>query len=376
MFQFKVNQFLPGQRAEHPLALAVVVPTFNERDNLGVLVPRLRAALSDIPSEIIFVDDNSADGTADIIAEIARYDPSIRIIRRVGRRGLSTAVLEGMLSSAADFFLVIDADLQHDETVIPAMFDALVSNRADVVVGTRYANGGSVTDWAKTRFNASRFATHLARTFLRTELSDPMSGFFAIRREALMNALPRLSGTGYKILLDITASSPLPLRTLEIPYRFQSRIAGESKLDSTIILEYGQLLLEKTVGRYIPIRLLMFLCVGLFGLAIHLTLLALALGALLPFQIAQAGAVIGSMTGNFFLNNLFTYRDRRLHGWRAVRGLLSFYLVCSVGALANVGAGSYFYKMGEVWWLAGIAGAAVGSIWNFSASALFTWKRS
>lgn len=357
------------------LELALIIPTFNERDNIVLLLTSLQQALVGIECEIIFVDDNSSDGTADLIASFARDDRTIRLIRRFGRRGLASAVIEGILASAAPACLVMDADLQHDESIIPQLFTAISEPGTDLAIATRYAGGGSIGDWDEGRAWVSRLATRLAATLLRTHISDPMSGFFAVRREAFMEALPQLSASGYKILLDIVSSAPRPLMWKEIPYRFRQRTAGESKLDGAVAIEYGMLLLDKLIGRFIPPRMLLFLAVGAFGLLVHLSVLALALRLSAPFQFAQTAAVMVSMTANFLLNNSITYRDRKLRGWQMLWGLCSFYAVCGIGAIANVGVGAAIYKHGQTWWLAGIAGAAVGSVWNFVASSVLTWKK-
>ena len=357
------------------LELAVIIPTLNEEANIPALIDRLRIVLTGITWEAIFVDDGSSDGTIRLLTEIASGDPRIHLIRRLGRRGLSSAVVEGMLASAAPVLAVIDADLQHDERLLPELFAAVRSGAAELAVGTRYAESGSTGDWQAGRARISRWATSLATRMLRTAMSDPMSGFFAISRAAFLASLPRLSGVGYKLLLDLVASAPQPLRVVEKPYRFRRRTAGESKLDSAIALQFGTLLLDKLVGRYVPLRFLMFMAVGGFGVLVHLAMLGMAVDLLqTSFRVAQTLAVATAMTVNFCLNNRFTYRDRRLHGLAFARGLLSFYLVCSIGAVANIGVGTLIYSSDHRWWLAGVAGAALSSVWNYAASSLFTWS--
>ena len=251
-----------------------------------------------------------------------------------------------------------------------------VEGGSDLAVGTRYTQGGSIGSWSQQRAKVSQAGTTLARKVLGAELSDPMSGFFAIRREALMTALPRLSSVGYKILLDIVASSPTRLAIAEVPYTFRERFSGASKLDSAILLEFALLLIDKKVGRWVPTRFFMFAAVGGFGLLVHLAVLGLALElAQLSFRVAQGAAVVVSMTGNYFINNQLTYRDRRRRGFGLVTGLLSFYLICSLGGAANVGIGELIYADGQSWWLAGLVGAAVGSVWNYAVTSCLTWRR-
>jgi dolichol-phosphate mannosyltransferase len=364
-----------GKIVGSPLELAIVIPTLNEAGNVGILLARLDAVLEGIEWEAIFVDDGSTDGTPELLTEIAQADRRVRLIRRFGRRGLSSAVVEGALASTAPTVAIIDADLQHDEKILPELYDA-VSKGAELAIGTRYASNGSTGDWGEQRLKMSRFATALASPIMKTRLSDPMSGFFAIRREMLLEAAPRLSNVGYKILLDVVASIQRPLKTVEVGYTFGVRQHGSSKLDEMVALEFVELLLDKAIGRYVPVKLVQFGAIGLLGVGVHLALLFLTLNLVgTPFATAQAAAVIGAMTFNFALNNKFTYRDRQLKGWSWVGGLFSFYLVCSLGAVANVGIGSLVYEQFHGWWIAGIAGAIVGSVWNYVASGWLTWTR-
>ena len=355
--------------------LTVVIPTLNERDNIEPLVDLLDAALDEVSWEAIFVDDDSADGTAERIREISRRDRRVRCLQRVGRRGLTTACIEGALAASAPYIAVMDADMQHDEKLLPRMLAILKSEPIDLVVGSRYIAGGGIGRWHGGRAKLSVFATHLSRIVCKAEIADPMSGFFMLRRKALEGALRRLSGQGFKILLDILASSPRPLRFKELPYVFRERQRGESKLDALAGWEFVMLIADKLIGHIVPVRFALFAFVGGIGLVIHMSTLWFALtvaGA--AFDPAQASAAVVAMTSNFFVNNLFTYRDRRLHGFALVRGLLTFYAICAFGTIANVGIAGYIFSTNEIWWLAGLAGVIVGSVWNYAVSSVFTWK--
>jgi len=368
-------QFAQPVPVEAPLALAVVIPTFNETANVPVLLARLAIALAGISWEAIFVDDNSPDGTAELIRAIGIDSTRVRVLQRIGRRGLSSAVIEGMLATAAPVLAVIDADLQHDEAILPALYAAVAGGGADLAIGTRYAEGGSVGAWDARRHRASRIATRISHWMTGTEISDPMSGFFVISRPALMEALPKVSGIGFKLLLDIAASAPRPLRIAEIPYRFRPREAGESKLSARVAAEYLSLLIDKKTGGIFPPRLFSFLAVGMGGLGVQLTVLGALLALGLGFLPAEVLAVVAAMTFNFQLNNVFTYHDRRLTGWRMLTGLLSFYAICAVGAAANIGVGTWVSDSDGRWWVAGIAGAMVGAIWNYAVSSVLTWRK-
>jgi dolichol-phosphate mannosyltransferase len=354
--------------------LVVVIPTLNERDNVPLIVERLNGVLAGITWEAIFVDDDSPDGTADAVRELAQRQGNIRCLQRLGRRGLASACIEGILASAAPYAAVMDGDLQHDENLLPAMLAKIKEEDLDIVVASRHVRDGGVGDWQRSRIMISDIATRLGRLVVKADLSDPMSGFFLIRRDAFAVAMRSLSGQGFKILLDLFASAPRPFAFAEVPLQFRQRLHGESKLDAMVAWEYLMLLLQKLVGPAVPVRFLLFATIGALGVGTHMLTLWFATHVLLiAFALGQAAATWVAMTGNFFLNNLFTYRDRRLRGWRMLTGLVSFYAVCGAGAAANVGVASYLNGDHQAWWLAGLAGAAVSVVWNYAMSSIFTW---
>lgn len=357
--------------------LTVVLPTYNERDNLPVVIEALREALQGLSWEVIVVDDDSPDGTGEAARAFAERDARIRVIRRIGRRGLSGACLEGILASSSRFVAVMDADLQHDETLLPRMLEVMRSGEADLVVASRKVEGGDVgTGLSAIRKAGSSLANSLAKNILKVDLSDPMSGFFMVRRESIDDLAPRLSNQGFKVLLDIVASGKGTLRIRELPFVFRERRQGESKLDTLVTFDYLGLLLSKFLGDLVSIRFLMFCLVGASGLLVHLAALRAAmLGLALDFLPAQIVATFVAMTSNFLLNNWLTYRDRRLKGPAMLWGLLTFYIVCSVGVVANLGVANLIYGNQPVWWLAGTAGALMGAMWNYTASSILTWRK-
>lgn len=365
----------PPQAQEAP-ELSVIVPTFNERDNVTVLYRRLEATLANVAWEVVFVDDNSPDGTWDVVRALAQRDNRVRCVRRIGRRGLSGACIEGILASSAPYVAVIDADLQHDETQLPKMLLLLASDQADLVVGSRYIEGYKSEGFNKQRAGASALATELARKALRVEIADPMSGFFMVRRDRFEELAPKLSVHGFKILLDLVASANGSLRAVEIPYTFGERQHGESKLNSMVALDFLGLVLAKFTNDAVSLRFILFAMVGGIGLVVHLTTLFIALQLFkAPFAEAQAAGAVVAMTSNFALNNFLTYRDQRLKGFALLRGLIAFYIVCSVGLLANVGVAFSVYDQEPIWWLAGMAGALMGVVWNYAMSGLFVWRK-
>jgi dolichol-phosphate mannosyltransferase len=357
--------------------LSIIVPTRNEHENVLELVERLKRCLPGNDWEVIFVDDDSPDETAEAVWTMACLDSRVRCIQRIGRRGLSSACIEGMLASSAPYLAVIDADLQHNERLLPRMLQLLREDRADIVVGSRYVNGGGIGNWGASRATLSRLATRLSRILVPMELTDPMSGFFTLRRDVFRASVHKLSSIGFKILLDLLASSPRTPRFIELPYELRKRHAGESKLDSVAAWDYGILLLDKLVGHIVPARFVAFSVVGGAGVIAHLFILSMLFRALgLPFLEAQSIATGAAMTFNFALNNVLTYRDMRLRGWKWLGGLLSFALVCSIGALSNVGIASYLYQTRIGWFPSAVAGVVVGAVFNYAMTTAFTWSHS
>lgn len=356
--------------------LSVVVPCYNERANVAPLVAALEAALAGIAWEVIFVDDSSPDGTASEVQRLAVADGRVRCIRRIGRRGLSSAVIEGALASSARYVAVMDGDLQHDETRLPAMLAVLRAGGADLVVGSRHAAGGDAAGLGSSwRHRVSGLGIGLARLFLPVRLADPLSGFFALPRPLFERLAPRLTGAGFKILLDLVLAAGKDLRVVEVPFVFRPRRAGESKLDVLVAIQFAALLLDKVSGGLLPLRFAAFACVGAIGVLVNLAVLGvLTKLAGLGFELAQSLATVVAMLANFELNNRVTYRDQRLRGRLLWQGRLLFVLVCGIGAVANVGIAGMLYRRHAGWSLAGAAGAAIGVVWNYAVSATLVWR--
>ncbi len=358
-----------------PAELSIVVPTFNERGNLRELVGRIEKALPGVAWEVVFVDDNSPDGTAMAAREIYNDDSRVRCIRRFGRRGLASACIEGMLSCSSPFVAVMDADLQHDPGVLSRMLDAIRSNQAELVLATRYAAGGTVGDWDSTRLKISQFATSLANSMTPVRVSDPMSGYFMLRRDLFEEVAPRLSSLGFKILLDILLTLPPQARIREVPFQFGKRHAGDSKLSGGVAWEFLLLIADKLVGRWIPVRFLAFAAIGSIGIGVHFAVLTtLFKGMQLSFTSSQAIATTIAMVFNFTVNNLLTYADQTLRGPAWFKGLGTFALVCGLGAVANVGAADWLFGQSTAWPIAALAGVMVSAGWNYAVSARYTWR--
>jgi len=373
---------LTAQQIWNSPQLAVIVPTYNERDNVVSLYDLVSKALGDIPFEFTVVDDNSPDGTAAVVKELARRHANVRCIHRIGRRGLSSAVIEGISASAAPYFAVIDADHQHDERILPQMLDRALAGD-HIVVGTRYNSGGGVGEGlSKTREAGSRLATRLSGLVTGKALSDPMSGFFLMRRDVFDEIAPSLTNEGFKILLDIIVSSGRArsrrgkdLQIGEVPYTFRPRHAGESKMSSLVVVQFLGLILSKLTGGLLPASFLLFGLVGGLGVFVHMgTLWASAAWFDFNFFWAQLAATIVAMTFNFVVNNELTYANKKLRGWRYFTGMLTFYAVCSIGAIANVSVANWIYVLDHSFWIAGLAGVLMSVVFNYSVTKVFTWR--
>ena len=359
------------------IALTIVVPTFNEKLNVRPLVSLLDKALVDINWEVVFVDDDSPDGTADEVRELAITRLDVRVIHRIGRRGLSGACIEGILSSAAPYVAVMDGDLQHDETVLISMIASFNTDpELNLVIGSRNVEGGSSGNGLSgMRSFGSNIATVMARKLLKIQVQDPMSGFFMIKLESFREVVGELQKQGFKILTDLLSASRGGWKIKEIPFVFKERQYGQSKMDSAVTLEYFGLILARLTGGAISIRFVLFLFVGCTGILVQLLMVGIFLNIMsLSFFYSQILAVTVAMTSNFFLNNILTYRDQSLNGKYILFGLLTFYFVCSLGAIANVAVANLVYNFVPLWILASFFGSVVSSLWNFMSSKWLTWR--
>ena len=360
-------------RAPTGFEVTVIVPVFNERANVEPLIARISQALDGLRWQIIYVDDNSPDGTAEAVKAVATLDHRVACLRRVGRRGLAGAILEGILSSAAPYVAVIDGDLQHDETLLRPMFETLRNGQADLVIASRYVGDGQAAGgFSGQRAAGSRFATRLAKLVLRSNVTDPVSGFFAARRAVVDEVAPKLSTEGFKILFDLISALRGSARIAELPYRFRERQAGASKLDSRVVIDYFGLILSRASNNLVSPRMFLFSLVGASGVAVHLTVLRL-LPETVAFLPAQVVAAMVAMTTNYFINNAVTYRDRRRRGLDLLTGYFQFCALCSVGFLANLAVGNQLQEWTSARLISGTMGAIVGAVWNYITTALAVW---
>jgi dolichol-phosphate mannosyltransferase len=355
--------------------LSIVVPTYQEAANIPILFERVKVALEGAPWEMIVVDDDSPDGTSNVAFALAAADDRLRCLRRVNRSGLAGAVIEGWMSSSADFVAVIDGDLQHDESVLRAMYHALVKGSGNLAIGTRLRSASS-GGLSPARQRLSDVGAWFFRRIAGAAVTDPMSGFFMIRRDIVSRLAPRLSPDGFKILIDVILSAGGGLSIVEVPYRFRKRNAGDSKLTTLVGIEFLGLVVHHATAGILPIRFVLFAIVGASGLAVHIAALSAVLHwfMMLTFDSGQLIATILAMASNFILNNQITYRPYQYRGLGLIAGFLGFALGCSVGALANIDVASWLHKANQTWWAAGLAGALLSVVWNYAVSTNLIWR--
>ncbi len=340
--------------------LSVIVPTLNERGNIRSVVESLDAALQGISWEVIFVDDFSSDGTPEAVRAIAAVDRRVRLIERHNRRGLSSAVVEGALAAAADIIAVMDGDLQHDETLLPRLF-AVVAN-------------------GEARKKLSQTGIRLSNVAFGLDMSDPLTGFFVVRRDVVVRALPRLSEVGFKILLDIlTAAEPRP-RVVELPFSFRERAYGESKLSKRVLYDFFLFMIEKKLRPIIPLpaQFLSFSMINAVGILVHIAVYTLLTSSAVAFGQAQLIATLVAMAFNYYVNNELTYSQNRLTGNAFYLGFVVFALVCSVGVIANVSVAVMMHdRYGDMAELVPVVfGALVSVVWNYGATRYFVWRNA
>jgi dolichol-phosphate mannosyltransferase len=371
----ELGQELTSAGRQAGVQIAVIVPTFKEAQNVPVLVERLAERFGHFRWEVIFVDDNSPDGTSDVVISIARRCPPVRLLFRPSRRGLSSAVIEGIFATTAEYVVVMDGDLQHDESIIPEMIEALRSTDAKLVIGSRHAAGGGNEGMTDTRRRISDWSNRLARLALGRDVGDLMSGFFAFRRDDIAPIAARLNGSGFKILLDILFRMAPDDKVVEVPYVFRERASGSSKLGFDAASAFVMMIAERFLGRLVSQRFLKFCMVGTLGVGFHFLILSALLNVgKLEFTPAHLLATLGAATTNFYFNNRWTYGEMTLRGSDWFVGLLKFLSISAVGIFANVGVASAVHGQHVAWQLSAISGIAIGVFWNYMMTKIAVWK--
>jgi len=358
-----------GNRGD-PL-LTIVIPTYNERENLPVLLERLEKSLRGIPFEAIVVDDNSPDGTWRLAEELARERyPWLRVVRRVNERGLGSAIIRGLREARGRYVAVIDADLQHPPELLPTMLKTALETGADVVIASRYVRGGGVEGWSRYRLLVSKAAGLVARLLLPEvrRIRDPMSGYWLVRRDIIEGV--ELEPRSWKILLEILVKAR-PRKVVEVPYVFRERLRGESKLRLRHMVEY--LLHVLHLSNY---RVLKFAGVGATGTIVNLAVLkALVEGLHVPLYIAYLASFEASLTWNYTLHDRITFKGRRPRGFANAVRYWARYHKAALGGLATYYTLSMLLSAAGVYYLlAALIGIVAGFAVNYLVSEHHVWS--
>lgn len=337
--------------------VSVILPTYNEAENVPIIVEKTATALAQIPYEIIIVDDNSPDRTWQVAQRIAEQDPHVHMIRRLNERGLSSAVITGMNAARGQCLAVMDSDMQHDEAALPDLVHAIMIENYDIAIGSRGVEGGSYGDFSRKRRFISWVAASMARIILPMHVRDPMSGYFVVAREIFQECVERINPVGFKILLEFIGRNP-EAKVKEVGYKFRRRIHGETKLSGSVIKNYLVALWDMRFGRFISSTFLLYSLVGSFGVLVNLGGLFLGEYLGLP-EIKTGWPVIGtfvlsvalgielSIISNYIMNNWVTFFDVRHRGFKAnARAILLFHLISSLAGLVQLGVFQLLYENG------------------------------
>jgi dolichol-phosphate mannosyltransferase len=354
--------------------ISIICPTLNEANNIHELYVQIKNIVK-YPWELIFVDDHSTDGTREEILTIARKDPRVRLIFRFNRKGLSSAVAEGILSSIHEACIIIDADLQHDIHNINTMVETANRLKSDLVISSRFKNKQAIA-LSSQRKKLSRLGNQMINLLLKHKLSDPLSGCFLIKKDRYLDIHPTLILSGFKILFDILSSSRAnALKINEVPIQFLKRHAGETKLRQSILLEFLSTYVIRSIEKFVPMVFIKFCIIGFIGVCLHFILLTVFLNtSQFGFIMSQLTTSYLVMINNFLLNNRFTFNQHRLYGGEIAIGLIKFIGFCSLGALISLGFAVFLknHWLGPV--TAGVLGTVAGALWNFILNTIYTWK--
>lgn len=365
----------PNEKIE----LSIVLPTYNEKDNIPILFERLQKTLKNIPYEIIVADDNSPDGTWKLVEEISETQENIHLLRRMSNKGLSPAVMDGLAIAKGSYAVIMDADLQHDEKIIPKMLEQLKAGN-ELVVGSRKVDGGGIENWAWHRRFISWGATFLAQIFLGRSVNDPMSGFFALNMNFFARVSEKVNPRGFKILLEFLNLCDKN-KVTEVGFIFQSRQFGESKLSGGVMFNYLIGLFDLKFGKLLPANFIKFALVGLSGVFVNQGVLFLGEKFLwqhtsnLNYNLMLAIEV--SIIWNFIINNFWTFREQAKRTLGSfIKGLLYFNLICLAGALINYAVAMYLtnHTPLNIYW-ANLVGIALATFWNFFLNTNITWRK-
>ncbi len=361
--------------------ISIVIPTFNEVENIIPLLKNLTSLVNHFEYEIIVVDDDSPDGTSDEVNKYMKLNKRIKLITRIGRSGLSSAIKEGLIFAQGKYLLVLDGDGQHDPSFILQMLEEIKKNKSDIIIGSRFLNTSTLEGLSNKRSLGSKIANKFARISLHrnySKLTDYLSGCFCLEKEITKKFIRKIEINGFKFLYELLSLSKGKLVVNEVPLIFKERRFGNSKLDVAIVWDFLISIIHNLTLRLLPRRAISFGLVGISGVFVQLFITSFLVEIfLIDFYNALPFAVVFAATSNFLINNQVTFRSDRLKNKALLTGLLKFLIVASLPVIANVGITTAFYKyISADTFIAQIAGIAIVYAWNYLASSSFVWKKS
>ena len=359
--------------------ISIIIPTFNEAKNIRSLINNLANLLNNLDYEIIVVDDDSPDGTANEVNKLMEQNKNIYLISRVGRYGLSSAIKEGLIFGKGEYLIVLDGDGQHDANCILDLIKKIKETNSDMVIASRFLDSSEIKGLSEKRSFGSKLANIAARISLSSNysnLTDYLSGCFCLKRKNTELFIRKIEINGFKFLYEILALSKGRLSIVEVPLLFKERNHGKSKLDLAIVWDFFISILHNISYRILPRRAISFGLVGISGVFVQLLITLLLINIfLIEFKSALPFSVVCAATSNFLINNQLTFRNNRLRNLALLKGLLKFLLVASLPVIANVGIATAFYQyISSDTLIAQIAGIAIVYAWNYLASSLFVWN--
>ena len=359
--------------------ISVIIPTYNEYKNLPKLLDQLLNLETIFEKEIIIVDDNSSDGTQNLARSYSQNDRRIRLISRLGRSGLSSAIKEGCLCASGDLIVIMDADGQHEPNSIINGLEKFNNKNIDIIIGSRFLEESIIKGLSSKRESGSSIANFLARITLHSgykKLTDYMTGFILLKRNSCIKYIEKIDVNGFKFLYELLSLSKGKLTVIEIPLVFGFREFGQSKLDLAVIWDFLISLIHNFFGRIIPRRAFSFALVGLIGVFVQMFVIYFLLAVTdFDFEKILPVGVILAATSNYIINNILTFRSNKLSGKNFYFGLFKFLLVASLPIIANIGVANLFYnQLSSNTFFAQIAGILVVFIWNYAASSRVVWN--
>lgn len=355
-------------------SLSVIIPTFNEAENILKVINEVEDSLQGHDYEIIVVDDNSPDGTSDLVKKYSKSNSKVSCIKRTWKKGLSSAVVEGVALSSKEHICVMDGDGQHNPKDLSKFINEFENQEIDLVIGSRFIGKKNTEGLSSSRNELSRFGIKITNFFLKSPVTDPLSGFFMAKRQSLEGIRGSLYKDGFKILFDILMLDK-SLKFEEVAIDFRSRLKGESKLNISTLFNLAGQIFENLTQGLIPANFIVFAFVGTLGVVVHLASLNILLSFGIEFILGNLCSTLLAMCSNYFLNNYITFHNIHKLFSERLKGLLKYCFANSFSILANIGVASQFYLNDFSAFSSAMLGIMAGLILNYFLSVNLVFKK-